>query len=67
MARYSGRSRSVKINADKNPDLSVWYGIQSIPTLLYFVDGTVRSRIVGTTSAEAILSKLNSWDQGKTA
>ena len=24
-----------------NPDLSLWYEIQSIPTLLYFVKGTL--------------------------
>jgi thioredoxin 1 len=54
----SGKVDLVKINADNNPDLSVWYGIESVPTLLYFVDGAVRNRIVGTASKEAILSKL---------
>ena len=28
-----------KVNADDNPALSLWYGIQSIPTLLFFVRG----------------------------
>jgi thioredoxin 1 len=48
----------VTINADDNPDLGMYYGIQSIPTLLCFVDGSERARIVGTASQEAILAKL---------
>ena len=54
-----GRVEVVKINADDQPDLSLWYDIQSIPTLLYFVAGRVQARVVGTASKEAILTKLN--------
>ena len=57
-AACAGREKVVKINADNNPDLSLLWNIQSIPTLLYFVDGNLRARIVGTASKEAILSKL---------
>src|SRR6267142_2571223 len=59
-AACAGREKVVKINADNNPDLSLVWNIQSIPTLLYFVDGKLRGRIVGTASKEAILSKLRS-------
>ena len=59
-AACAGRVKVVKINADNNPDLSLVWEIQSIPTLLYFVDGNLRARIVGTASKEAILSKLQS-------
>ena len=48
----------IRINADDNPELSLWYDIQSIPTLLYFAAGKLRARIVGTASKEAILAKL---------
>ena len=57
-ATCAGREKVVRINADNNPDLSLVWNIQSIPTLLYFVDGNLRARIVGTASKEAILSKL---------
>ena len=60
MRTSTGGVKFVKINADENPDLSLWYGIHSIPVLLYFVDGVVRARITGTASKEAILSKLQS-------
>jgi len=59
-AACAGREKVVRINADNNPDLSLIWNIQSIPTLLYFVDGKLRGRIVGTASKEAILSKLRS-------
>ena len=48
----------VKVNADDSLDLSLWYDIQSVPTLLYFVEGNPCLRIVGTATKEAILAKL---------
>src|SRR5882762_856134 len=63
-AACAGREKVVKVNADNNPDLSLVWKIQSIPTLLYVVDGNLRGRIVGTASKEAILSKLQSVTDG---
>jgi thioredoxin 1 len=59
-----GRVRVLKINADDNPDLSLWYEIQSIPSLLLFVNGLPRARLVGTASKEAILAKLQAVSSG---
>jgi len=47
-----------KINVDDNPDLGGWYGIQSVPTLLFFNHGEIADKIVGTASRDAILVKL---------
>ena len=55
--------KMVKVNVDDNPDLGMRYEIQSIPTLLFFINGNVGARIVGTASKEAILSKLHSLTQ----
>jgi len=52
------RIRVAWVSLDDNVDLSLAQGIQFIPTLLYFVNGKVRARIVGTTSKETILSQL---------
>ncbi len=54
----TAKVKIVKVNADDNPDLSLSYEVYSIPILLYFVDGGLRARVVGTASKEAILSKL---------
>jgi len=53
-----GKAKVVKVNADDSLDLSILYDIHSIPTLLYFVEGTPCLRIVGTATKEAILAKL---------
>ena len=54
----AGSLKVIKVNADDNPDLSVCYEIQSIPTLLFFVEGNLSAKVVGTVSKEAILAKL---------
>lgn len=54
----AGKVKVVKVNADDSLDLSLWYDIQSVPTLLCFAEGNPCLRIVGTASKEAILAKL---------
>lgn len=54
----AGKIKVVKVNADQSLELSLWYEINSIPTLIYFVNGKPCLRIVGTASKEAILAKL---------
>ena len=57
-AACAGDVKVIKVNADDHPELSLWYDIQFIPTLLFFVDGRVRARLIGTCSMKAIISKL---------
>ena len=54
----NGRVKVVKVNVDGNSYLELWFGIQSIPTLLCFVNGEVVATITGTASKEAILAIL---------
>jgi thioredoxin-like negative regulator of GroEL len=55
---WAGKLKVLKVNADDSLDLSLCYDIQSIPTLLYFVEGKLRVQIVGTATKDAILAKL---------
>jgi thioredoxin 1 len=55
----AGKVRVVTVDADDNPHLSLWYEIQSLPTLLYIKAGKVREKVVGTVSKEAILNLLD--------
>ena len=57
-AACAGSVKILKVNADDNPHLSLWYGVESIPTLLCFVAGRLRERLVGTASKEAVLTLL---------
>jgi thioredoxin 1 len=59
----AGKVKVVKVNADDSLDLSLWYEIQSVPTLLYFDRGNPCLRIVGTATKEAILAKLEPFSQ----
>lgn len=58
---WAGKVKVVSVNADDSLDLSLYYGIQFIPTLLYFVEGKPRVQIVGTATKNAILAKLKSF------
>ncbi len=53
-----GQAKVIKVNADDSLDLSLWYDIQSVPTLICFLAGHPRLRIVGTASKEAVLAKV---------
>ena len=47
-----------KVNVDQNPALAARYGIQSIPTLLYFAAGELKDKTVGVIGKRQIISKL---------
>ena len=55
---WAGKIKVVRVNADDSLDLSLCYNIQSIPTLLFFVEGKLRLQIVGTATKGAIFAKL---------
>ena len=42
-----GRVVLLKVNVDESPALAARYGIRSIPTLLFFKEGTLVDRVVG--------------------
>ena len=44
---YSGRLKVVKVDIDANKDLTIKYGIASIPTVVIFKGGEVAARLVG--------------------
>lgn len=48
-----------KVNVDENPDLLERFNIRSIPTLMAFEDGNVKSTSVGVVSKEKILEMFD--------
>jgi thioredoxin 1 len=55
---YDGKAKVAKVNVDENPQISMKYGIRSIPTLLIFKDGKVVDQIVGAVPKNVIDGKL---------
>ena len=50
----------LKLNVDENPETAAKYGIQSIPTLMLFKDGTMASKQIGAAPKQ----KLQQWITG---
>jgi thioredoxin 1 len=62
-----GKARVFRVSVEDNPELGMCYGIQSIPAVLYFMNGDVAAKIVGAASAKAILGKLQALTVEKPA
>jgi len=54
-----GKLKVYKLNTDENQNIAARYGIQGIPTLLFFKDGQEVDRIVGVTPKPIIQQKLD--------
>lgn len=57
-AEYDGKAVVGKVNVDENPDVSMKYGIRSIPTILLIKNGEVVDKHVGTTTKQALIEKI---------
>ena len=55
---YDGKMKFGKLDVDNNPQVSMQYGIRSIPTLLVFKGGKVVDQIVGAMPKRNLLEKL---------
>ena len=54
-----GKLKVCKLNTDENQNIAARYGIQGIPTLLFFKNGQEVDRIVGVTPKPIIQKKLD--------
>lgn len=57
---YEGKVKVGKLDVDENQQVSIKYGVRSIPTLLIFKDGKVKDTIIGAVPKAQIVQKLNS-------
>ncbi|MEO8209760.1 MAG: thioredoxin [bacterium] len=55
---YEGKLKVGKLDIDNNQEVSIKYGIRSIPTLLIFKDGKIVDQIVGAVPKGSIVAKL---------
>jgi thioredoxin 1 len=55
---YEGKVTVGKLNVDHNPDVSMKFGIRSIPTILFLKDGEIVDRQVGATTKKTLADKI---------
>lgn len=55
---YDGKVVVGKLNVDDNPEVSMHYGIRSIPTVLILKNGVVVDKQVGTASKQVLANKI---------
>lgn len=55
---YDGKAVIAKLDVDSNRSVAMRYGIQAIPTMLFFKNGEVVDRIVGAADKRTISSKI---------
>ena len=55
---YAGKVNVGKVNVDQNPQLSINYGITSIPAILFIKDGQVVDKQVGAAPRSVLEKKI---------
>ena len=56
---YNGKAVIGKVNVDHNPEVSMKYGIRSIPTILILKDGEIVDKQVGVVTKQALAEKID--------
>jgi thioredoxin 1 len=55
---YTGRVNIGKVNVDHNPQLSINYGVTSIPAILFIKEGKVVDKLVGAQPKTNFVKKI---------
>jgi thioredoxin 1 len=57
-SEFGDKVKVVKLNIDDSPGVASKYGIMSIPTIALFIDGDVKSQVVGARPKDDIVMGL---------
>jgi thioredoxin 1 len=58
-AERAGSVKVAKVNVDENQSLSVKYNVRAIPALLFFKNGQLRDQVIGMTTRQDLLGRLD--------
>ncbi|HZU13733.1 MAG TPA: thioredoxin [Chloroflexota bacterium] len=58
---YSDSLKIVKLDVDNNPNTSMKFGVQSIPTLILFKGGEPVERLIGYMPKDRLLAKIKPY------
>ena len=59
-SEFEGKIVVGKCNVDDSQDISMEYGIRSIPTVIFFKDGVPVDKTIGLVPKEEIVKRINS-------
>lgn len=57
-AEFGERLQILKVNSDEQPELAQQFGVEALPTLLFFQHGQVVDRVVGVQPIGALRTRL---------
>jgi thioredoxin 1 len=60
-SEQAGKLTVAKLDVDANPDVTMRFGVMSIPTLILFVDGEPKKKIVGAKGKGQLLEELSAF------
>ncbi|MFB3738550.1 MAG: thioredoxin [Candidatus Velamenicoccus archaeovorus] len=55
---HEGTLQVAKFNIDENPEMTRRFGVMSIPTIMLFVGGQEKARVVGARGKDALLREI---------
>ncbi len=55
---YEGKVVVGKVDVDNNPEITTKFGIRNIPTVLFFKNGEIVDKQVGSVPKQVIINKL---------
>jgi thioredoxin 1 len=55
---YAGKLKVGKVDVDMNPEISMKFGVRSIPTLMVFKGGKVVEQVIGAVHKRNLLEKV---------
>lgn len=56
----AGKATVAKVNVDDNKAIAARFGVMSIPTVIFFVNGVEKARLVGVQPKQTYINTLNS-------
>jgi thioredoxin 1 len=58
-SQYGGKVRVCKLDTDENRESAIEFGINAIPTIIVFSNGTIHKKWVGLTSKKDIVAAID--------
>ena len=58
---FAGKAKIVKVDVDESRELTIQYGVKSMPTLLVFKNGEVVDKAVGALPKSDLKAKIEPW------